>query len=434
MSSKNIIELKSFFDGGRTMNNKWCTQILYSLDKRGSRRIWIGYVIIVKNSGVELDKENWINSYELVEIDFNSKLHAVYFTSSQKTGGKIMTSAPTTIIVGKNIGRKNETTPFQQALSHIMSEYNKKTRGGATPHPLDIIENVTFETLISRDVVHPNRVNVMALHDVKQHWNRVTYPCYVQPKLDGIHIVANAYKDTIDLYSRGLSKQISQNHIREALSFLTREEWRGWYVTGEMWREGMKRQDITSIVGQENDHNIKERLPLNVFDVFCVDKPQLEYSERYTVAQQIVELAASPYIRLVEADIVTSRDELDKYYNMQLEAGMEGVIIRIPSALYEFGVTSDIRSFGVLKYKPRQDSEFCIVGFKEGKGKMVGAIIFIASCDAGKFSVIPKWPMEERREAYKKGDTYIGRMATISYDTLSDKGLPIQPVLIAFIE
>lgn len=430
--AKKLLDLENFYNLCTIADNQLNTEILYTKTKTKILS-WQGHLICTPD-----DEGNEISKFKTLPISFSSKDNGVFYTTYRLTeNGKLNYSAPTLVKTGTNKGRKNETTPFQQALSKLMTKYNDKVKEGAVNDKNKLLIEISYNTIINRDIPFPNRVNVMALHNVKDHWAKVKYPCYAQPKLDGIHMVANCWHKekecVLDLYSRGLSKKISQNHIREALGFLCGEEYRGIYVTGEIWGEKINRQNIASIVGQEDDENVKIRLSLHVFDVFSVDK-KMPYSERYELAKKIVKKADSPYIVLVEAILINSREELDEYYKQQIQLGMEGVVVRSSTAFYEFGVQKEIRSHGVMKYKPRQDSEFLITGYKAGTGKFSKSIIFIAKTENGEvFSVSPAWPQEDREKALLEGDSYVGKMATISYDTISDKGVPVQPVLIAFV-
>jgi hypothetical protein len=424
--AKKLVELENFFRICTVTENRLVsTPILYTktATKVGS---WQGHCISTEDT----EKLQNYTEYRRKHVSFWEPSNGVFFTTYRLTeDGKLIVSAPTIFTKGTNIGRKNETTAFQQAITRMMTKFNDKVKDGATADRSAVLDVITFDTITARQIANPNRINVMALHNVKDNWRKVKFPCMVQPKLDGIHMVANCW-GTLDLFSRGMSKKISQNHIREALQFLCEPEWRGFYITGEMWSADLSRQVIASIVGQEDDKNIKLRIPLHVFDVFSVDKP-LTFVDRYELAKKVVDIAASPYIQLVEALEMNTREDLEKYYEKQLDLKMEGIVVRNVDSLYEFGVQKEIRSYGVMKYKPRQDAEFKIVGYKSGGGKMAKCIIFIMETAAGKrFSVAPAWPLEEREKALQNGDSYVGRMATVSFDVLSDTGIPVQPVLL----
>ncbi len=430
--SKNIIEIENFYNTCTIENNVLNTHKLYSKSKSGSIRVWQAHIICTDSAGSET---GWLNSVIKKEINFNTKENSAYYTSYGIINKKITISAPTLITSGKNIGQKNETTPFQQALSEIRSEFINKTNSGAVLSVEEIKDVIYFDELANVEV------NVMLLHDVSKHWNKVKYPCCIQPKLDGLHLIA-VYKEGIKIYSRGMTKKISQNHIRNAVE-PTLKKYPGLYLTGEIYKEGINRQEITSQASKEKDEDITTRLNFYVFDLFVIPvkdneetKKQSMYGfiNRYKLARKIVKEINSPYIILVDTKKANNRKDIDEYYKECTNKGYEGIVIRKPNSLYEYGITKEIRSYNVMKYKIRKDSEFEIVNYKEGKGKYKGCIIFEAKCQNldCTFWVEPNWTIAQRKEAFLKGWEYIGKFATISYDTISNEGVPIQPKLIAF--
>ena len=430
-----IARAKKFFESGSVVGDCFYSPTLYTQAKTGKIRIWTACAYI-GNFRVDGGWEKVVEP-----LDFASGGTAVYFTVFSSKGGKETTSHPTRVSSGKNIGRKNETTPFQQALLEISSAFDKKVKKGAKLSSEDLGAQ-SFASLVKTGA---HRVNVMLLHDVnKGHWDRVKYPCYLQPKLDGVHLIAVWVGGRVDLYLRGIKREIDQAHIREALApVISASEWESFYITGEMWTPGINRQEITSAVTVQTDSGQK-KIIFNVFDVFSVDYP-LPFEERYKLAIKLVREAKSPYIKLVRAEIVRSRGEIENIFKEYVSAGYEGAIIRDPDGLYEFGLSREIRSYSAMKMKLRPDFEFEITGFKEGVGKNRGLIIFTAItsqkffeefCDAVKpevreFSVSPSWTEIERREAYTHGDDYIGKFATISFDSVSTDCIPVQPVLLA---
>lgn len=470
----NISVLKEFYKTMIIQNNVASTKTLYTRAKSGKIRIWTGFVRIIESENIDLKDLNSLNSLPLSDFDEIRKTRkepAITYTCFQSEGGKLTTSKPTIITEGKNIGKKNETTPFLQALQKLMSDVNKKLKKGAKLEAVNLSPK-TFDDLVKEGNY---RVNVMTLHDVnKGHWNKIKYPCFIQPKLDGIHLVAvyvpsfssfspfssfsqdekggekggeKAETGKIDLFLRGITKKIGQNHIRKALEpILSLEKWRGFYITGEMFTPGLNRQTITSAITAEDS---VEKINFNVFDIFNIDKP-LQFHERYKLAVEFVREVSSPYVKIVKAKLVHNREEINKYFEEYLKSGYEGAVLRNYNGLYEFGLSREVRSFDTMKLKNRDDFEFEICGYKQGIGKNKGLIIFIAKtnlkfietyCPSSlpsspngeeikEFAVSPSWPEEERKKKYLIGESFIGKMATISFDSVSNECIPVQPVLI----
>ena len=88
---------------------------------------------------------------------------------------------------GKNIGKSNETTPVQQAMKEAEAKIQKK---------IDERYRYTVEDAV--DAIKENFRPMLAV-SFDRHSSRVTYPCFAQPKLDGIRCIARASR-----YVRGL--------------------------------------------------------------------------------------------------------------------------------------------------------------------------------------------------------------------------------------
>ena len=80
------------------------------------------------------------------------------------------------ITQGKNIGKKNETTPFQQACSEAQSLWTKQVAKGYK-------ENKEIE---EKTVLLP-----MLAHDFNKRGKDIKFPCFVQPKLDGVRCMVH---------------------------------------------------------------------------------------------------------------------------------------------------------------------------------------------------------------------------------------------------
>ncbi len=114
--------------------------------------------------------------------------------------GKKTTSKPT-VVKGKNIGRANETTPEQQALSEARSKFDKKAKTGYFEDIAEI-DNMAY--------VEPILANKYFERIVK---NKVVFPAIVQCKFNGARCIAT--KD--GLTSRKGERYLTCPHIEESL-------------------------------------------------------------------------------------------------------------------------------------------------------------------------------------------------------------------------
>lgn len=74
-------------------------------------------------------------------------------------------------------------------------------------------------------------------------------------------------------------------------------------------------------------------------------------------------------IKLVDYFPIRNKTHLTEFFESVVRIGGEGVILRNPYSLYEFG-----RSKHILKMKPCEDMEAVIEGYNEGNGRLAGML------------------------------------------------------------
>ena len=105
---------------------------------------------------------------------------------------------------GKNIGRSNETTPEEQAELEADAKIVKKLKEGYY---------ITKVKAMNEIVILPMLAKVFGKEEKK-----VTYPCYAQPKLDGMRGLGNCLKGT--LTSRSGNVIDTLDHITNAFPYI----------------------------------------------------------------------------------------------------------------------------------------------------------------------------------------------------------------------
>ena len=107
--------------------------------------------------------------------------------------------------------------------------------------------------------------------------------------------------------------------------------------------------------------------------------------------------------------------------------GFEGVILRSKNLFYE----SNRRSLKIRKYKKFIDEECKIVGVRcdPGVGKENFTWVCVRRFDNKKvkFRAKPMGTEEQKMEWFDNSDSYKGKLLTVRYQMLSDKGVPRFP-------
>ena len=113
----------------------------------------------------------------------NPEGHGISEIKHGQLDGKLQT-AEKIVEVGKNIGKKNETTPVEQCISEVKRKWtDKKEKEGYTED--DVSESSSPKaTSTSFSVIYPMLAHKYDAKKPKK--NDIVFPCFVQPKLDGL--------------------------------------------------------------------------------------------------------------------------------------------------------------------------------------------------------------------------------------------------------
>jgi ATP-dependent DNA ligase len=351
---------------------------LYSKSKTGKHQIWSIFV-----------------AYEY-------GIATIITTHGFLDGKKIISEK--VISTGKNIGKANETSVYEQALSEAKSKWNKKKDQG-------YIENLSMINVNSKKIILP----MLAL-DYKKRGKDIIFPCFVQPKIDGVRAIFNNGK----LQSR-LGKFFPHlEHITDELDT-------NLLLDGEIYSTTLTFQELTGIIKKQKlNKDDLDKLKQTIYLVYDVVLKE-DYSERYKKLQEFFK-EKFKFTSLLKTEICQSSDDVNNFHKKYVEKGYEGLILRNFLGNYEI----KNRSKNLQKFKNFMDSEFKIIGATEGTGIETGLVIWICETKSGDtFNVRPQGTHEERKKLYKNHKKYIGKMLTVSYFSYTDDGIPRFPVGIA---
>lgn len=329
---------------------------------------------------------------------------------------------------GKNIGKKNETTPLQQAINEARSAWIKKKESGYAPVGVtDLSEanrddNESIESGrgkgIDEDVPSP-----MLAHEYNKRGKSIKFPCFVQRKLDGTRCVAMPGKG---LYSRNKKRYPHMTHIIKEINRLPPNI----ILDGELYSDTLTFQEIVGLVKRETlkkgDDEKQLQVKLHVYDIIN----EMPYELRYANLQMLFSRYKFKYLELVKTESCESEERMKELHAQYVTDGFEGIILRNKQGLYK-----NARSCDLIKYKTFEDSEFEVIDFKEGEGQEEGCVIWVCKTPEGKiFNCRPRGTREERHELFTNGKKYIGKMLTIRYQEMTDLNIPRFPVALVFRE
>jgi ATP-dependent DNA ligase len=245
------------------------------------------------------------------------------------------------------------------------------------------------------------------------NWERVEYPCFIQPKLDGVRCVTDGRR----FWTRNGNLFPASNvaHLQTRLKCPR-------LIDGELIIPKQKLQTIVSVTKRAN-HPEARAIQFHVFDI--VDR-HLPFSLRWLQIRDFVSQARfhdAQNWRSVRTDRVFLHAELDDIGEAHLNRGYEGSIIRLPDGMYE-----SRKSPNVMKWKPVQDAEFEIIKVVEAKGKDAGTPVFIVDCGNDiACRVRPMGTLAQRRAMWADRKRLLGRQLTVEFLARTSDGSLREP-------
>ena len=318
---------------------------------------------------------------------------------------------------GKNIGRANETSVYEQACSEAKSAHSRKKDSGYVEDK-DKIPSTSDGKFLP-----------MLAHRYDKHSAKIKFPCWVQPKLDGVRMLARKENGVVTMWSRKGKILDIPDKINQQLCNMLAD---GQCTDGELYVHGWTFQRIIAAVK-------KKREDTDLLEYHIYDSPHqtLAFEER-TPQKGISCTTFPPYcqvwrvidknIKFVQTVDVKDQEEFDVFEGMFVSQGYEGMMVRNQASAYKY----KHRSYDLQKVKRFVDDEFKIIGGEDGSGREAGLVVYRCTTSDGlEFSVRPRGSHEERAEIFKNLNYYIGKYLTVRYQELTDDGRPRFPVGLA---
>ena len=326
------------------------------------------------------------------EIEINQNK---YRTISGFDGMKLTTSEWTTC------DAKSYCTAEEQALKEATAIHRKKMETGSFEDINQIDNKVFFEPMLAKDYTK----------------EKVNFPVYSQPKLDGIRCIVRAD----GMWSRTGKRIISAPHIFESMKHLFEVD-PNLIFDGELYADKFANDfnAICSLVKKTKptEHDLSESAKAIQYHIYDLPSHDANFSIRMEV---LSEINLPECCVVVLTDFVETEAGLMELYGKYINEGYEGQMVRLDNK-YE-----NKRSKYLLKHKSFVDDEYTILGVKEGIGKLkgkAGALIFegFESSINGNHKYL--------EEIWNRRDELIGKEATVKYFNLTPDGQPRFPKVI----
>jgi len=322
------------------------------------------------------------------------------------------------ITEGKNVGRSNETTPYEQAVSEAESRYRKKIKKGyKTEIPTDLTKADSNALGLPKPMLaHP-------IGKVK----KVEFPAHFQPKFDGHRAIVTRQDGVMMMYSRGGDEIITMPHILDYLDDKVEE---GEFLDGELYLHGELLQNIGSYIRKYRE-GISETIVYYVYDTM-MDVP---YTQRYAKLRKILMTHHTPAM-LAFTHVVDSMDAAMICRDAAIADGYEGGMLRTPDEGYQAGK----KSRTLLKLKKFDDSEHTIIEVVEGKDRIVNGVELKVACfvcetpEGRRFEVTAMGDMHEKDRTWWEREDFVGKTLTVQHSGYTKDNIPWHPVALRLRE
>ena len=267
-------------------------------------------------------------------------------------------------------------------------------------------------------------------------------PYLIQPKLDGERCRALMAEHPEYILGKSTLLSSEENlfnfavpHIEEAYTKLCRSEGIARELDGELYSHELYLEGgfdlIQSIVSRTvNIHPRFEEMEYWIFD-YVSDEPQYK---RWQTLDKMKHYLKPP-LRIIPTYGASCLEDVMQMYDYILSQGYEGIIVRHIDAPYRRK-----RSTYMMKFKPKKDDYYRIVGYKEevdknGKPKGRLGSLVCQGDDTTSFSVGSGLTGDLRESLWRNKETLIGDLCHVQYQNItSGKGVPRFPIFVEIVE
>lgn len=360
-------------------------------------------------------------------------------------------------------GVRNTHITLTQALDELEKFSSRTLTGNAAFHHLHwILESLdaddakVIERVIEKDLrcgvseatvnkIWPNLIPtypvMLASGFDEKIMNKMTYPAYVQLKLDGMRFNAIVENGKVDFRSRN-GKQIDLLGNLEAEFLQLAGElpvvFDGELVVRERSGNIMNRQKGNGILNKavkgtvsENEAGMVEAVVWDIIplDHFKQGESKCSYESRF----QILEAMEMPErVSLIENIEVISEDEAHHLFEEYFAKGEEGIILKDITKGWE-----DKRVKHQVKFKGELECDLRCVDWQEGTGKNVGRLgaLVLESADGIIQVNVGSGFTDEQRDKYTKSNT-VGKIVAVKYNArICDKKTNVESLFLpVFLE
>lgn len=275
---------------------------------------------------------------------------------------------------------------------------------------------------------------------------KITYPCSVEPKYDGVRVNALvAMKDgqveSVEFKSRegmiftslgNLTEQITALALSSDMGKYARDG--GLFIDGEVTVDDSFHSTVSAIKKQEVLKDLSG-LKFHVFAVFSLNSFLssagsiiIFYKSMRTDLQRAISSIETGNIKLIDAVLVNSEEEIHGIYRNARAQKIEGVIVKQLNSKY-----FKRRNSGWMKIKANETVDLEVIGFNVGTGRLSDSLgALVVNYNGVSVDVGSGLTDAIRQEVWNDQEKYMSQIIEISYHEVTPDGSLRHPVFEGF--
>lgn len=248
----------------------------------------------------------------------------------------------------------------------------------------------------------------------------ITFPVILQPKVNGVRCFAKLVYGKTKLYSKkGLEYNLPIiSQWLDANQNLYEVNGENVILDGELYIPGESLGTITSAVKATQLNTM--RVEYHLFDIAIDDMIQFERTQVLYSKDNKETIGFNNPVKLVRTLKCPNNEQVQKFTDEFIKEGYEGSIQREPTLMYKFGS----RPKNITKLKRTISAEFRIIDvIPQEKDDTLG--MFVCTTGKEEFKVPASGNIAFKQKVRLQPHKFIGKDLTVVFYEYTDKGIPL---------
>lgn len=253
------------------------------------------------------------------------------------------------------------------------------------------------------------------------------WPVAVEPKLDGVRVLAFVIGESVTFYSRSGKEFTAFNHLKKHILDMmatNRINERGF---GDVVLDGeVVSGSFNNTVSVARRKNVQATdAEFHIFDYFPfrlweegVKVNEISYSDRRKQLIDALESGNREFLKVLPSYLANSHEEIVDICASAWKRNLEGVIVKPRDGIYERK-----RSHNWLKIKAEESVDVPIIDMEPGTGKFEGKLgALVVDYNGVKVNVGSGLSDVQRQEFWEEGEKLFGRLIEVEFHEVTPDG------------